>query len=257
MSIFKKISKSFILLGAIFASAAMAESGFKVPMHYTLQLVDGIEEPETYSRFSRTVSLTPGRHQVVVLFKDTFSNSSDARLIQSSSPIVIDIMDLKKDQILTFDYHMPTSVSQAETYARTQKVTITDINGKRIPKNEASYFIMTSENGFVMGRDYRQELMSLDRLYAPSYVEGSKRGIGMTSYGAPTIEATNNRFDTSSQSMTLDDPGTSLAQESSMTTSSKKGGAAKGAATYQQLVNLYNSADDATKLRFVKYVMAH
>ena len=137
MSIFKKISKGFILLGALFASAAMAESGFKVPMHYTLQLVDGIEDPQTYSRFSRTVSLTPGRHQVVVLFKDTFSNSSDARLVQSSSPIVIDIMDLKKDQILTFDYHMPTSVSQAETYARTQKVTITDTDGKRIPKSEA------------------------------------------------------------------------------------------------------------------------
>ena len=27
--------------------------------------------------------------------------------------------------------------------------------------------------------------------------------------------------------------------------------------TYRKLVNLYNKADDATKLKFMKYVMAH
>lgn len=256
MSIFNKIKTGLFFLVAAFSSAVMAESGFKVPLHYTLELVDGLEDVETYSRFSRTVSLTPGRHQIVLLFKDTFSNSSDARLVQSSSPIVIDIMNLKPNQTLTFDYPLPTSISQAETYSRTQKITITDVDGKRIPKADASYFIMTSENGFVMGRDYRQELMSLDRLYAPAYVEGSKRGIGMTSYGAPTIEATNNRFDTSIQTMTLDDPGTSVAQESSLSTSSKNGNT-KGNVSFNQLVKLYNQADDATKLKFVKYVMAN
>ena len=255
MNIFNKVKKGLILAVAFMSSVAMAESGFKVPLHYNLELVDGLDTFETYSRFSRTISLTPGRHQIVLLFKDTFSNSSEARLVQSSSPIVIDIMDLKQNQTLTFDYPLPTSISQAETYSRTQKISITDIDGKRIPRSDASYFIMTSENGFVMGRDYRQELMSLDRLYAPAYVEGSKRGIGMTSYGAPTIEATNNRFDTSNQTMTLDDPGTSVAQESSLSTSSKK--AAKGGVSYNQLVKLYNQADDATKLKFVKYVMAN
>ena len=256
MNIFNKMKKGFFLAVALLgATAAYAESGFKVPLHYTLELVDGLENVETYSRFSRTVSLTPGRHQLVLLFKDTFANSSDARLVQSSNPIVIDIMALKPNQMLTFDYNHPASISEAETYARTQKITITDVDGKRIPKSDASYFIMTSENGFVMGRDYRQELMSLDRLYAPAYVEGSKRGIGMTSYGATTIQATNNRFDTSHQSLTLDDPGTSVAQESSLSTSSKN--AQKGDVSFNDLVKMYNRADDATKLKFVKYVMAN
>ncbi len=256
MSIFNKIKAGLVLVAAFFATSAMAESGFKVPLHYNLELVDGLDSFDTYSRFSRTLSLTPGRHQVVLTFKDTFTSSGDTRLVQSASPIVIDIMDLKKNQTMTFEYALPTSVSQAETYARTQKITLTDTDGNRINKADATYFIMTSENGFVMGRDYRQELMSLDRLYAPAYVEGSKRGIGMTSYGAPTIEATNNRFDTSTQTMSLDDPGTSIAQESAMSTSSKKG-KATGGVSFNQLVKLYNQADDATKLKFVKYVMAN
>lgn len=253
MNLIKTLKTGALILGAVYATSALAESGFKVPLHYTLELADGIESPENYSRFSRTITLNPGRHQLVLLFKDTFSNSSDARLIQSGSPIVIDIMNLKPDQMMTFEYAIPTSISQADTYSRTQKITITDIDGNTIPKSDASYFIMTSENGFVLGRDYRQELMSLDRLYAPDYVEGSKRGIGMTSYGAPTIEATNNRFDTSRQTMTLDDPGVSAAQQSGLSTSSKNTAAS---AAYKSLVKAYESADDSVKLKLAKYLMS-
>lgn len=255
MMLTKTLRTGVATLAVLFATTAFADSGFKVPLHYTLELCDGIESPENYSRFSRTVTLSPGRHQIVVLFKDTFTSGGDSRLVQSSSPLVIDIMDLKKDQVLTFDYKIPTTASQADTYSRTQKVTITDIDDNPIPKSEASYFIMTSENGFVLGRDYRQELMSLDRLYAPDYVEGSQRGIGMTSYGAPTIEATNNRFDTSARSLTMEDPGTSYAQEAGLSTSSKH--ATANGVSYKQLVSLYEAADDATKLKFVKYVMNH
>jgi len=241
----------------VLASAAFAESGFKLPVHYTLEMVDGADKPENYSRFSRTVTLSPGRHQLVVLFKDTFQGGSDARLVQSSNPIVIDLMNLKPNQTVTFDYDIPSSLSKADTYARTQKIRIVDTKGNAIPSSDASYFIMTSENGFVLGRDYRQELMSLNRLYAPAYVEGGKRGVGMTSYGAPTIQATNDRYAENSSTQTLDDPGLSVAQEDTMATSSRSGGSTRGGASYNQLVKLYNSADDATKLKFVKYVMSH
>ena len=238
------------------ASAAFAESGFKLPVHYTLEMVDGTDKPEGYSRFNRTLTLTPGRHQIVVLFKDTFQSGSDARLVQSSNPIVIDLMNLKQNQIVTFDYNIPSSVSKADAYSRTQKITLVDANGAQLPASDASYFIMTSENGFVLGRDYRQELMSLNRLYAPAYVEGGKRGIGMTSYGAPTIEATNDRSAVDSNTQTLDDPGLSVSQEDTMSTSSRSG-KASGSVSFNKLVELYNNADDATKLKFVKYVMSH
>jgi uncharacterized protein YccT (UPF0319 family) len=240
----------------LLASAAFAESGFKLPVHYTLEMVDGADKPENYSRFSRTVTLSPGRHQIVVLFKDTFQGGADARLVQSSNPIVIDLMNLKPNQTVTFDYDIPSSLAKADVYSRTQKIRLVDTKGNPIPASDASYFIMTSENGFVLGRDYRQELMSINRLYAPAYVEGGKRGIGMTSYGAPTIEATNDRTPESSTLQTLDDPGLSMAQEGTMETSSR-GGSSHGGASYNQLVRLYNSADDATKLKFVKYVMSH
>ena len=45
--------------------------------------------------------------------------------------------------------------------------------------------------------------------------------------------------------------------DSSAMTTSRTGQGKVNAATYNNLVDLYNKADDATKLKFVKYVMAH
>lgn len=255
MNLIKFVKYGAAAFMAFAASCAFADSGFKVPIHYTLEMVDGAESSPDYSRMTRTVTLTPGRHQIVVLFKDTFGNSSDARLVQSSNPIVIDIMNLKPNQIMTFDYQIPSSVSAAESYSLRQLINLVDQDGKPVSKADASYFIMTSENGFVLGRDYRQELMSLNRLYAPAYVEGGKRGIGMTSYGAPTIQATNERSDALVTNTTMEDPGLSADQELTMSTSSK--GGAKGSVSFRELVDLYSKADDATRLKFVKYVMSH
>ncbi|MDD6319148.1 MAG: hypothetical protein PUA61_09920, partial [Succinatimonas hippei] len=76
------------------------------------------------------------------------------------------------------------------------------------------------------------------------------------SYGAPTIEATNDRSAVDSNTQTLDDPGLSVSQEDTMSTSSRSG-KASGSVSFNKLVELYNNADDATKLKFVKYVMSH
>ena len=49
----KKIKVSLIALAAVFSVQAYADTGFKVPVHYNVELVDGIEDYSGYSRFSR------------------------------------------------------------------------------------------------------------------------------------------------------------------------------------------------------------
>ncbi len=245
----------FIGLSAL-ALQALADTGFRVPMSYDLELVDGLDEPEQYSRMTRLITLSPGRHQIVVRFKDTFDN--DKGIVQAGNPLVIDIYALKTDQVLTFKYPAITSDDAAQRFARQQKITICDDNGKPVPSGEAEYFLLTSDNGFTVLRDFRQELMSLGRLYAPAYVAGANRGLGMTEYGTPTIRAENagNLLHAGAPSnITMDAPGTSYEQESSMSTTTK--GKKRGSVSLNQLVDLYNKADDSTKLKFVQYVMSH
>ncbi|HAR80433.1 MAG TPA: hypothetical protein DCR21_06330 [Succinivibrionaceae bacterium] len=251
-------------VAAAFASSAFADTGFKVPTHYVLELADGISSPSSYSRMDRTVALNPGKHQIVISFKDTFGSNSDGHIIQAPDPIVVDIENLKPNQVITLKVPHLITEYDAEKFTRNQKVTIIDLaTEKEIPASDASYFVMTSETGFTLLRDYRQELMSLGRLYAPSYVAGENRGIGMTAYGVPTVEATANPGNPlqpySPKGQTMDVPNLSYSQENTMATSSKSGGQIHSAksVSLKQLVDMYNNADDKTKLQFVKYVMSH
>ena len=73
--------------------------------------------------------------------------------------------------VIGTQYRKPLSESQANTYIANQKITtFNDNNGRTLGKDEASYFILTSDQGFSMMRDYRNELKSLNRLYEPDYV---------------------------------------------------------------------------------------
>ena len=227
----KNLKFSVLAAGLLFSVNAMADTGFKVPVHYNVELVDGESDPDSYSRFSRTVTLTPGKHQVVLTFKDNFKNGSDSRIVQSIDPLVIDINNLKADQVVTFQYAKPANEDQAKRYAHQQKITLSDTTGRVLPSSEASYFILTSDKGFSLMRDYRQELDSLGRLYAPAYVSNQQV-----------------------QGLTLEPMGV---DSSAMATSSTGTSGKADAATYNNLVKMYNSADDATKLKFVKYVMSH
>ncbi len=251
----KKIKVSLIALAAVFGTQAFADTGFKVPVHFNVELVDGISDYSGYSRFSRMIELGSGKHQVVVSFKDTFKEGSDTKLVQSVNPVVINIENLKKDQVLTFQYKLPSGISQAERFAEQMKITLTDADGKPVPQSEASYFVLTSERGFTLMRDYKAELTSLGRLYAPTDVPDAQRGITMTRYGTPTIKASadGSVSGAPSQGLTLEPMSSST---SAMSTSAVGGGVVNSA-TYNELVNMYNSADDATKLKFVKYVMSH
>ena len=251
----KTLKISALAAIALFCTQTFADSGFKVPVHYNLELVDGASDPSNYSRFNRTLSLDEGKHQIVLTFKDTFKDGSTTRLVQSIDAIVVNIEDLKKDQIISFNYKLPTNIDQAERFAHQQKITLVDSNtGKNLAPAEASYFILTSERGFSLMRDYREELSSLGRLYAPAYVPGSERGITMTAYGAPTIRASPDGIGSNQiqQGLTLEPMSSST---SAMSTSTV--GKGPNMATYNELVRMYNSADDATKLKFVKFVMSN
>ncbi len=251
----KKIKLSFIALAAVFSTHALADTGFKVPVHYNVELVDGISDYKGYSSFSRIIELGTGKHQVVLSFKDTFKEGSDTKLVQSVNPVVINIEDLKNDQLLTFQYRLPSNIDQAQRYADQQKITLSDIDGRALSSKEASYFVLTSDRGFTMMRDYKSELSSLGRLYAPSDVPDAQKGITMTKYGTPTIRASANGSYTSGpqQGLTLEP----MSGNTSAMSTSAVGGGVVNSATYNDLVNMYNSADDATKLKFVKYVMSH
>lgn len=257
----KSLKITFAATALIASAQVLAETGFKVPVHYNVELVDGISDPSNYSRFSRMITLTPGKHQVVLTFKDTFRAGSDSRLVQAIDPVVIDIENIKKDQVITFDYKKPANESQAKVYAHQQKITLIDNTSEKvIPKSDAYYYILTSDKGFSLMRDYKQELANLNRLYAPSQVANGSKQIGMTEYGAPTIEANAENFAqaqnaASAKGLTMEPMGVNNSAMSTSTTAAKS--QMVNDETYKQLVKLYNKADDATKLRFMKYVMAH
>ncbi|MCR5084237.1 MAG: DUF2057 domain-containing protein [Succinivibrionaceae bacterium] len=256
----KTVGAAALALAAVLGATAADAANFKVPVHFSLELVDGLTNGYDYSRFSRELELGPGRHQVVVRFGANVGSGENQRLVQASNPIVLEFSNMAASDSYTFKYRIPSSVEAATDFAREQVITLTDAQGKELPKSKAEWYILASENGFAMLRDYRQDLMSLGRLYAPTYVEGTERGIGMTAYGAPTVTATSAAGNILNQptphGMTMDVPTSTASQESNMSTSSTHGGKAYGA-TYKDLVRLYESADDKTKLQFVKYVMSH
>ena len=255
------LKAGLILAAATLSTTVFAEAKFKVPMYYSVELVDGETKNFNYQRSDRSIVLEPGRHQIVLLFEGTFGTKDNERMVQAADPIVIDIMNIEDNETLTFTYDQPRSVEEADLYSRTQKIDIIDSNRKQITEDKASYYILASDSGFAILRDYRQDLLSLNRLYAPAYVQGSQRTMGMTTYGAPTIKATAGNGILSGSAPTkisMSAPMTSSAQEGNLRTSSTSGGAVQGPqGRLRDLINLYNSSDDKTKLEFMKYVMSN
>ena len=162
------------------------------------------------------------------------------------------------DEVISFNYKRPANEEQAKTYAHNQKIVLIDNNtGRELSKDEATYFILTSDSGFALMRDYKNELMSLNRLYAPNYVPNANREMTLTENGAPTIRAGSERSGSyqnqSTQGITLKP----LANNSSAMKTSSASDSKVNVDVYNEMIRLYNQADDATKLKFVKYVMSH
>lgn len=254
-----KVALLTIALG-LSVSAQAAE--FVVPSYYTVKLVDGMSSNFDYSKSNRTLTLSEGRHQIVVRFEGNFGTSSQQKFVQATDPIVIEINNMPQDAVYSFSYDKPYSLDTAESFSRNQAITLIDTkNNKNLTNNEASYFILQSEQGFTALRDYRQDLMSLNRLYAPTYVAGTQRGLNMTSYGAPAAVATaqsgNLSGATASEQLAAAVPQTSYSQSKNLATSKIDGTQIKAdAVTLNELIKMYDSADNKTKLEFVKYVLS-
>lgn len=241
---------------------ANADSIFKVPVNYSVKVVDGQNSDFNYNRFSREITLTPGRHQIVLLFEGNFGAARDSKLIQAANPIVIDIYDMPDQQVYTFDYKLPTSDYEAENFSRTQNITLINQETKApLSNKDASYFILTSDSGFAILRDYRDDLASVGRLYAPTPVlEAMKNGSDRTTVNAAGVQTVRARA-SNSVFIGHNENQTPVASNTPpQVKASSKGTAGKVApdvVNYEQLVQLYEAADDNTKLKFVKYIMTH
>lgn len=262
------------LAGAVAISAQASAATFEVPVNYTVELVDGQTSDFGYNRFTRTIDLSAGRHQIVFLFEGNFGDANNGRLIQSANPIVVDIFNMPENATYSFKYVLPRTLDDAQKYAREQKVTLIDSNTEAPLNNEqASYYILTSDSGFSILRDYREDLASVGRLYAPAKVlekmENENRygtnaqGVQFVqarssgAYGQATAAAAGVGVSSTVVAARDSNAAAQAAQAAGQPQQVQSFSSPAAAATYNQLVDMYNKADDNTKLQFVKYIMSH
>lgn len=265
---------TFCKVGALCSAIAFSISSyaatFQVPVNFSVELVDGKSSDFGYNRFDRTLDLSAGRHQIVLLFEGTFGALRDSRLIQAGNPIVIEIADMPQDAEYTFTYPIPRDEHDAQLFSRTQKINLIDAKTKA-PLNEkdVNYYILTSDSGFSILRNYRDDLASVGRLYAPNSLESKKdeKNIaGVNASGVKTIEARSG----AAAVVAGGSVATAAVSNTAATAASQNAAEAKAetktvqsfsnpsaAATYNNLVELYNKADDETKLKFVKYILSN
>ena len=262
------------LAGAVAISAQASAATFEVPVNYTVELVDGQTSDFGYNRFTRTIDLSAGRHQLVFLFEGNFGDANNGRLIQSANPIVVDIFNMPENATYSFKYVLPRTLDDAQKYAREQKVTLIDSNTEAPLNNEqASYYILTSDSGFSILRDYREDLASVGRLYAPAKVLGkmenenrygtNAQGVQFVqarssgAYGQATAAAAGVGVSSTVVAARDSNAAAQAAQAAGQPQQVQSFSSPAAAATYNQLVDMYNKADDNTKLQFVKYIMSH
>lgn len=249
MQLKKLLATGVISILAGFTYAANAAS-FIIPSHYNAEIVDGFEDNLDIK--NRVINLSEGRHQIVLLFKDTFGTNQDSRIIQATDPIVIDIANIQKDDVYTFTYTMPRTEAQANHFARNQKINlINKTTGKPLTQDEATYFILASNAGFTVLRNYKQDLITVGRLYNRNEVDVNGN-VTTSDDGVQTVNVVNS-------SLLLSTSSQNPVSEQGLTYYGEKKSAAKArggsSVTYNQLVDLYNKADDKTKLQFMKYIM--
>lgn len=257
---------AFLKFGALAGALALASSAyaatFQVPVNYSVKLVDGQKSDFNYSRFSRELTLSPGRHQIVLLFEGSFGNARDSRFVQAGNPIVIEIPNMADSDNFTFKYNAPTSEQGAELFTRSQKIDLVDAKTNApLSADKASYYLLTSDSGFVILRDYREDLASVGRLYAPAKVYDEMRSNeARQSVNAAGVQTVMARSANSAYSAGLAAGSTAAAAATVAATSNQAAPtvqASSAGTIYNQLVDMYEAADDATKLQFVKYIMSH
>ena len=262
MSKLGALLKTSAIAGALALTTNAMAASFTVPVNYSIKLVDGQDSDYDYNRFNRTLNLSEGRHQIVLLFEGNFGNARSSRMFQAANPIVVEIPNMPADAEYSFTYDYPRDENEADVYTRSQKINLIDSKSKApLNAEQASYYILTSTSGFAILRDYREDLASINRLYAPSNVLDQMRSnsprVGVTNNGVQTVQARAGNFNQApaATAMTASAAVAAPAAVSNQAPTVQAGDA--NMATYNQLVNLYNQADDATKLKFFKYIMSN
>ncbi|MBQ3681630.1 MAG: DUF2057 family protein [Succinimonas sp.] len=160
MKIFSSILAGAVLLGMSLTAGAAT---FATPKNYSIIIVDGAKTSSLISD-TREIELAPGQHQIVVFFKGLFKHGGDQIIATASDPIVINIPDIQENDSITFTYPRIRDYNSAQDFADHQTITITN-NGESVSKDKASYFILQSDKGFQLDRDFLTELNSLGLLY--------------------------------------------------------------------------------------------
>ena len=111
---FKAVLKAGAAAAAIACAFQISAAEFVVPVHYSVELVDGETSEFDFNKDTRAINLSAGRHQIVLLFEDTFGTSANRRLVQASNPIVVEITNIPADGSYTFDYPEPRGLEGAE-----------------------------------------------------------------------------------------------------------------------------------------------
>lgn len=242
------VKLSLLSLGAIYALSSQAAQ-FIVPPHYNVEVVDGYKDDLPIK--GRTIDLDAGRHQIVLLFKDVFGGAQNGQMVQAADPIVIDINNMQQDDVYTFKYELPRTRAMAETFSRNQKIDLVTADGQKLGADKASYFILTSDAPLAFMRDYRQDLMAVNKLYNKDNIEyngvNSVNSQGVQSVNVSTLNS--NLLTTSNYEVNSSSGLTYYGQAPAQTSGAN--------VKLNELINLYNKADDKTKLEFVKYVMSH
>ena len=258
-----------LFLGALSAAlslglpAAAQAATFIVPPHYQVELVDGEEDDLDIS--GRRLTLDAGRHQIVLLFKDTFGSNQNERIITAANPIVIDIADLGADEVMTFRYDRVLSINDATRFSRNQKGTLTDGEGNPIPQERASYFILTSDSGFALLRSYRTELLGIGRLYTRSPELAQQGRSSVNSQGVATVSVSpGSALLATSAAGQVNDTGLTYYQSRETTAPATETSAqaqasgsalpASGRVKLNDLITMYNRADDRTREQFLKWI---
>ena len=163
MKLSKTKKTALFFMAATLASSGVYAAEFATPKDYNIVLIDGAKAGSFLSD-SNEIQLSSGQHQVVVVFKGLFKRGSDSMMVSAANPLVIKLPNVKDSDNITFSYHRIRNYEEAQDYADDQKITLTN-NGTIAGKETASYFILQSDKGFQLDRDYLSELKSLGLLY--------------------------------------------------------------------------------------------
>lgn len=249
-----------VLAGFVFFALSLAEAAtFSAPKNYSIVIVDGSKSGNAIVN-SKEVNLEPGQHQIVVFFKGLFKHRSDQIIVSATDPIVINIPNVEKDDNYTFTYPRIRSYDDAQDFADHQTITLTN-NGESVSKDKASFFILQSDKGFQLDRDFLEELNSLGLLYVSqeNNIKQEKKDDSIANcrdssfVNCPkTIKASGITAKPS-----VENPVKKAAPVSTKATTTVANTVAETTANTQMLDGLksiYNGADPATKKAFKKWL---